>query len=422
MQPSSEQLHRAWDVLITVAVSAAALVIPVRLVLREPLPVGPDYFSRMITVVFFADVLVHLFLMRRHEDHAHDVSAATHIHYPFSWLLVDLMAALPLGYVTGVVQLQLLRLVKLARVAEYMRHWRRREIQNSSKLALLFFAFWMVLTTHWLACGWIALGAVPTTSDHVSSYLAALYWSVQTLSTVGYGDLTPSTNAQILYAIVVMIFGVGVYGYIIGNVANILANIDPVKVHRLEKLKKLMAFMSYRRVPPVLQKRIHDYYNYLWEKRLDYDESTVISGLPPSLRTDVSLFLMRDIIHKVPLFRGANDEFIREIALHMRPVVFMPGDFVFREGEVGKDMYFISRGELEVVARNGQLVQATLREGDFFGEIALIQSQPRTAGIRAVSYCDLYRLDKEMFERVAAQFPEIARKIAAMAKERQERN
>jgi hypothetical protein len=90
---------------------------------------------------------------------------------------------------------------------------------------------------------------------------------------------------------------------------------------------------------------------FIWEKRMSFDESNIVSALPPSLRTDVSLFLKRDIIEKVPLFQGASDEFIREIALQMTPVIFTPGDYVYKAGESGRDMYFITQGTVEMFQR-----------------------------------------------------------------------
>jgi voltage-gated potassium channel len=169
-----------------------------------------------------------------------------------------------------------------------------------------------------------------------------------------------------------------------------------------------------------LQRRILDYYEYLWEKRLGYDESAAVSGLPPTLRTEVSLFLNRDVLQKVPLFQGANNDFIKAIALEMYPVIFMPGDYVMRAGEAGEEMYFINRGKVEVVSADNEVVYATLASGDFFGEIALLLREPRTASVRAVDYCDLYVLSNAAFKRILARHPGVAAYITAIAKKRQE--
>jgi voltage-gated potassium channel len=84
----------------------------------------------------------------------------------------------------------------------------------------------------------------------------------------------------------------------------------------------------------------------------------------------------------------------------LRPVVFTPGDFIFRAGQYGQNMYFISRGTVEIIAPDGTTVLTTLTDGQFFGELALLFSQPRSASVRAVDYCDLYTLDKDTFDHV----------------------
>ncbi|MCG6879605.1 MAG: cyclic nucleotide-binding domain-containing protein, partial [Deltaproteobacteria bacterium] len=239
-----------------------------------------------------------------------------------------------------------------------------------------------------------------------------------TLTTVGYGDIIPKTNLQMAYTMVVMVLGVGVYGYVIGNVANLLTNMDMARAHYLANMEKLATFLKYRSIPNSLQRRIYDYYSYLWEHRLGYDESAVLSGLPPSLQGEVSLLLKREFIEKVPFLKGGGLELIRDIAFELRPVIFTPGTYIFRAGEIGRHMYFISHGTVEVISPDGKTIVATLGEGDLFGEIALLFSQPRSATVRAMDYCDLYTLDKDTFERVLTHYPEFAEYIKEVAEKR----
>jgi voltage-gated potassium channel len=219
---------------------------------------------------------------------------------------------------------------------------------------------------------------------------------------------------------IIEMIGAGMYGFIIANIASLIANIDIAKAQYREKLEKINTFMKYRNLPQDLQVRINDYYSYLWENRKGYDESSVLSDLPISLKTHVSLFLNQEIIEKVPIFQGAGEDLIREIILNLEPVIFTPNDFIFKKGEVGHDMYFISKGSVDVVSEDGKLVYATLSSGQFFGEIAILLSQPRTASIRAAEYCDLYRLKKEDFNRVIRNFPDFHNHIRELAKKRQD--
>jgi voltage-gated potassium channel len=412
--------YRIWDLLITVCATLAAVYIPVQLVLGLHEQAAMAYVDWVITLFFVADMLVHLRRPVTVKGQVIDSPTVLARRYMKGWFVVDLLAAIPFGLLSGATLLQLLRLAKLARVVHLLRQWRQREIQNATLLRLIFFVYWLGLIAHWLACGWLALRGMPEDIDKWTSYLRALYWCITTLATVGYGDITPTTNIQMVYAMVVMLLGVAIYGYVIGNVANLLANIDLAKAHYLASLERLSTFMRYRNIPLRLQRRIYDYYAYLWENRLGYDESTVLAELPISLRTEVSLVLKREFIEKVPFFKGASQELIRDIALELRPVVFTPGDYIFKAGEIGRHMYFISRGTVEVISADGKALFATLRDGDFFGEIALLFSQPRSASIRAVDYCDLYALGKETFERILTHYPDFAMHMQEVARGRQE--
>jgi len=415
MRFESYRLYQLWDLLIALSVTCAAVEIPLRLVLKYEPSMSLIDFDLAITFILCLDMLVQ---WHRHTEPAGRVAVSVSsrtVSARVAWLGIDLLAALPFKFLAGTTVLLLVQLVKLARVAQRMRQWRHHEVQHANVLRLAFFAYWLFLTAHWLACGWLALGGNTTLAGEVaqgfSRYLRALYWSITTLATVGYGDLTPATDAQVAYTMVAMILGVGVYSYVIGNVASLLANIDLAKNHYLENMERLGAFVRYRNIPPVLQRRLRDYYTYLWENRLGYDESSIMADLPDSLRTEVALFLRRDFIEHAPLFKGASHELVRELALQLRPVVFTPGDYIVRAGQYGRHMYFISRGTVEIIAADGHTVVNTLRDGSFFGELALLFNQPRTVSVRAVHYCDLYTLDKDTFDHVLARYPEFAAHI-----------
>ena len=60
----------------------------------------------------------------------------------------------------------------------------------------------------------------------------------------------------------------------------------------------------------------------------------------------------------------------------------------------------------------------TLSDGDFFGELALLHQQRRTATVRAVGYCDLYVLDQEAFDRTLTLYPEFEKEIRRVSEQR----
>ncbi len=392
----------AWETLVSLVALFVGFAIPLRLVLApDAQPLSPTV-DGVVSGLFGLDLILWLRargLPLRGRPRA------------WGWLVVDLLAALPAGRILNLPVASVLRLLKLMSVASTIRGWRRRMVIHPTVMRLGSFILWAGYLAHLLACGWIVLGGPTSDLGTDSQYLSALYWCVTTLTTVGYGDVTPVTTAQTIYTMVVMLLGVGVYGFVIGNVANLLSKVDMARSQYVATVERLTGFLRYRRVPTALQREIHAYYKYVWENRLGYDEASVLEDLPPTLRAELSMVLKRDLIEKVEFLRGASPELIQDLSVKLKPVVFTPGDFILRAGDVGRHIYFISRGTVEVIAPDGRTVFRTLSDGDFFGEQALLHTKRRTASVRAVGYCDLYVLDKETFSGTLELYPEFAESI-----------
>jgi voltage-gated potassium channel len=397
---------RIWGILSFIFTTLLLLGVPARLVLGPAFLRGTAYFDEILVPLLVADLVVRWISAGSLKDHG------------WRWFLVDLLAAIPFGVIIPGSPLDLLRLVKLGRIVQTMQQWWHHYISRWNSLRLLYSAYFIALLVHGLACGWVALRSLHQPGAESNTYLRGLYYCVTTLTTVGYGDITPQNEFEMIFAVMVMVLGVGMFGYVIGNVAHIISNLHPSRARYVETMERINAFMDYRGLPDALQHRIREYHGYRWEKRLGFDESTIVDDLPPSLRAEVSLFLKKDVIEKVPLFKGAGTDLIRDIALAMHPLVYLPGDYIFRAGDQGKEMFFIGRGTVEILGKDEESVQATLGDGQFFGEVALVKGQPRNASVRAVGYCDLYALDKDTFDRIIAHHPGFKEHIDQMVKER----
>ncbi|MBX2876797.1 MAG: cyclic nucleotide-binding domain-containing protein, partial [Saprospiraceae bacterium] len=157
---------------------------------------------------------------------------------------------------------------------------------------------------------------------------------------------------------------------------------------------------------------------YKWQKRLGLNEEEFLDTLPLHLKTQVAMQMKTDILEKIPLFQEASDAFIESIALHLQAVVFTPGSYITRAGEIGEEMYFIVYGEVAVLNEEGEEI-TSLSDGDFFGEISLFLHRLRTASIVAETYCDMYKLSKTAFDQVITHYPYFATKIEAIARSRE---
>lgn len=125
-----------------------------------------------------------------------------------------------------------------------------------------------------------------------------------------------------------------------------------------------------------------------------------------------------DRIRTFPLFQSAPESFLAAIGKHLRPQVHAPQDYILTEGDDAKAMYWVVRGVVAVVSRDGESTYAELQPGNFFGEIGILMQIPRTATIVARTKCMLVGLKKEDLVKELPKFPEIERTIRDEASER----
>ncbi len=422
-----------WDAAVLVATLLMAVVVPIEVVFDSVDSIGLTLISAAATVVFVLDIRHRLSNPVPASRQASADPTELRRRYLRGWFVVDLLAAIPFDLIAEAPGIEgsaaapvirflgLLRVLRVVRILMLQRQWRVRTPFNPALLRLGFFAFWVALLAHWIACGWIALDGQDSGHPELPPYQQALYWTITTLTTVGYGDITPVGRSQVAYAMVVMALGAAMYGYIIGNVASLLANLDVLRSRHLSRMETINHFMRDRRVPRELQARVRDYYNYMWESRMG-QEAEMLDDLPEPLHIEIALHLNRNILRKVPLFEGASEEFLRDLVVHLDPLVFLPGQALMRRGEIGHRLYFINKGRVDVLSQDDSGVIATLSDGDFVGEMALLSSQPRANTVLALDYCNVYALDREAFDRVLESFPEVAAEVRRIAERRRAEN
>ena len=83
----------------------------------------------------------------------------------------------------------------------------------------------------------------------------------------------------------------------------------------------------------------------------------------------------------------------------------MPGDYVVRVGEYANEMFFIKKGEVEILSSDTETQLAILREGAYFGEIGVLLSDKRSVSVRALMLCTFEVINKDDFKTVLEQYP-----------------
>ena len=127
--------------------------------------------------------------------------------------------------------------------------------------------------------------------------------------------------------------------------------------------------------------------------------------------------LNRDLLARTAFFAEAPALVLNNLLPAFRPLAAEAGESIVAAGAHDDEMYFVCRGELEAIGADGSRL-GVLREGEFFGEMAVLFDQPRAATVRAITPCDLLVLDGDEFRRIVNDFPAVAAEFRRIAEGR----
>ncbi len=236
-----------------------------------------------------------------------------------------------------------------------------------------------------------------------SAYLRSVYWAIVGMSTVGYGDIVPTNILETTFATIIILFGGLILPAVVGGLAAYLGGVNLTKKIYKRKLSMAKSFMKHCAMDKALANKVIRFYDYLWSRQDAIDEESIMNELPWPLRQQVAIHLHRKTIDAVPFFSSCEDSVKELIVSILKPRVFMPLDTVIHKGEIGTSMYFIEKGEVAIVNENG-MAYCVLENGDYFGESSLISSTVLTSSAKALTYCDVFVLQKDDFTDIMEEF------------------
>ncbi|KAM6919933.1 voltage-gated inwardly rectifying potassium channel KCNH6-like [Lycodopsis pacificus] len=406
----------------------------------------------IVDIMFIVDIIINFRTTYvNSNDEVVSQSSRIAVHYFRGWFLIDMVAAIPfdlLIYRSGeevvrgggrerrrqIRTTTLIGLLKTARLLRLVRVARKLDRYSEYGAAVLFLLMCtFALIAHWLACIWYAIGNVERSSsagigwlDNLGEqlgrpynesiigsgpsirdkYVTALYFTFSSLTSVGFGNVSPNTNSEKIFSICVMLVGALMYASIFGNVSAIIQRLYSGTARYHAQMMRVREFIRFHQIPNPLRQRLEEYFQHAWSYTNGIDMNAVLKGFPECLQADICLHLNRSLLQDFKAFKGSTKGCLRALAMRFKNTHSPPGDTLVHAGDLISALYFISRGSIEIL--KGDVVIAILGKNDIFGEPIDQFALPgkSSADVRALTYCDLHKIQREDIMEVLGMYPE----------------
>lgn len=358
--------------------------------------------------------------------------------------------------------LRLVKLVRLVRSSRIMKRLESRMAINYGHLALVKCLVGLIICSHWFACLWGLIATFESdkfdnswyavfgycsfnpidggtleksfqadpsnstlkaaydkqyssepnwccegTGTPTKKYVAALYWAIMTITSIGYGDIrAPDGNThEQVFAAILMLLGGMIWGMVIATFCGVVSNLDPAGTEFRTTMDNLNRFMALQGLPQDMRQSLREYFHQTKHLQIARANKLLIENMSPMLQGMVVWKVNEKWLRHVWFLAQAEDSFMVQLSLHLTAAVFAPAELC-PQGY----MYIIHRG----IALYGGKV---LTSGKVWGEDMILSSVHLRSkyAARCMTYVEVYMIGRDDLIELATKHPATLRLIRRSA-------
>ncbi|EGR31909.1 hypothetical protein IMG5_100600 [Ichthyophthirius multifiliis] len=281
------------------------------------------------------------------------------------------------------------------------------KIQNIYELSKII--IFILIFAHFLACCWHQAGVYSfnqgeqetwlgkTYQDHYNEnnnkqiYIQSMYWAVVSMITLGYGDIIPKNQIEMVFVIFATLLSCIIFAYAMNSIGEILKQMGRKKLILKQQMGIINTYMRKRCLNQEIQVKVRKYFEYLNKEQMEDNEqsSQLILNMPQSLKEEVFQDVYGQILKsKKMLNLHFSNQFLMELSMQMKEKRYGPEEILLKQNNVSKNLYFIMKGK-----------------GDLFNEINFFTEKISEFTAITGNVTSLAILEKCSFLQIIKKFP-----------------
>ncbi|KAJ6926939.1 potassium channel KAT3 [Populus alba x Populus x berolinensis] len=431
--------YRAWEMWLVVLVVYSAWISPFEFAFLTSKKDALFIFDNIVNGFFAVDIALTFFVafLDSHSYLLIDDPKKIAIRYISTWFIFDVCSTAPFqslsllfrnhGNGLGFNILSMLRLWRLRRVSALFARLEKDIRFNyfwtrcAKLVSVTLFAVHCAGCFNYLIADrypdpkrtWI--GAVnPNFKEERlwNRYVTAMYWSITTLTTTGYGDLHAENPREMLFDIFYMLFNLGLTSYLIGNMTNLVVHWTSRTRNFRDTVRAASEFVARNQLPPRIQEQMLSHI-CLKFKTEGLKQQETLNGLPKAIRSSIADYLFHPIAQRAYLFRGVSQNFLFQLVSEMEAEYFPPKEDVILQNEAPTDLYILVSGTVDLISYvdGREKVIGKAMAGDTFGEFGVLCSRPQPYTVRTTELSQILRLNGTALMSTIKANPEDGRVI-----------
>ena len=372
-----------WDIIMGIFLIYTSLITPYRIsFLNEEsnIAIKLQLFDNIIDLIFFFDIILNFFTAYYTYDERIEKRLNKIIkHYLKGWFILDLISIIPINLLNEIIidestssiwnnskipkiyhLTRLLRLVKIFSKKNHISKITRNVLDkfhiNIHIERLIYYLVGLFMFIHLSSCLFFFITKLEefspdcwvnrlglTDSSPFELYITSFYWSLTTVTTVGYGDVVSYTKYEKIYNLFIMSFGVVMYSFLIGMLSNIVEIIDQKNSEMNMKLNDLQEIKYIYDIDDEIYEKTRKIIKYDLTKSQEQKRNFLLE-LPNKLRLELSRIINDNVIKKIIFFQD-KPELINFILPLLKQMRYGKNENIYKIGEIpdeSKHIFFLT--------------------------------------------------------------------------------